>query len=150
MAGLLSKPYRDNDKGNGKFLSIAAFGLFIFLFLFLFKPFGFYQLETIRQFFIAPGFGLITFFVLVVRKPVFAGLLKERKNGFVQLDWKGNLPGLISDTFDFDRDREDDFIITINSTEPETEIHPLDKKVENINVSTATSYEWAVRVNISR
>jgi hypothetical protein len=55
----------------------VVFGLFIFLFLFLFKPFGFYQLETIRQFFISLGFGLITFFVLVVFKyliePVLIG-----------------------------------------------------------------------------
>ena len=68
MTSFFSKPYRDTDKGKGKFLSLVAFGLFIFLFLFLFKPFGFYQLETIRQFFIALGFGLITFFILVVFK----------------------------------------------------------------------------------
>jgi len=68
MTGFLSKPYRDSDKGKGKFFSLVVFGLFIFLFLFLFKPFGFYQLETVRQFLIALGFGLITFFVLVVFK----------------------------------------------------------------------------------
>lgn len=68
MTGFLSKPYRDTVRGKSKFLSLAAFGLFIFLFLFLFKPFGFYQLETIRQFFISLGFGLITFFVLIVFK----------------------------------------------------------------------------------
>jgi hypothetical protein len=68
MGGFLSKPYRDTDRGKGKFYSLVIFGLFIFLFLFLFKPFGFSQLETTRQFFISLGFGLITFFVLIVFK----------------------------------------------------------------------------------
>ena len=68
MTNFFNKPYRDTDRGKGKFLSLVAFGLFIFLFLFLFKPFGFSQIETIRQFFISLGFGLITFFVLVVFK----------------------------------------------------------------------------------
>jgi hypothetical protein len=44
------------------------FGLFIFLFLFLFKPFGMYQLDPLKQFFISLGFGLITIFVLFVFK----------------------------------------------------------------------------------
>lgn len=87
---------------------------------------------------------------LVVRKPVFDGLWKERKHGFVQLDWRGNLPEVISDTIDFDSNGNGDFLITINTEKPETAVQPLDKKVEDINVSTATSYGWAVRINISR
>lgn len=87
---------------------------------------------------------------LDIRKPVFDGLLKERMHGFVQLDWRGNLPEVISDTIDFDKDGKNDFLIAINTKEPKTEIRLLDKKVESLNVSTATSYGWAVRINISR
>jgi hypothetical protein len=87
---------------------------------------------------------------LVVRKPVFNGLWKERKHGFVQLDWRGDLPEVISDTIDFERDGSNDFLININTKIPETEVKSLGNKVEDINVSTATSYGWAVRVNISR
>jgi LytTr DNA-binding domain len=68
MGSFLGKPYKDTDRGKGKIISLAVFGLFIFLFLFLFKPFGFSQLDTSRQFFISLGFGLITFFVLIVFK----------------------------------------------------------------------------------
>jgi len=68
MASFFSKPYRDSIKGNAKLLSLVTFGMFIFLFLFLFKPFGFSQLERSNQFFISLGFGLITFFVLIVFK----------------------------------------------------------------------------------
>jgi len=52
--------------------------------------------------------------------------------------------------FSIDRDGTKYFLIAINTKEPKTEIKPLDKKVESLNVSTATSYGWAVRVNISR
>ena len=87
---------------------------------------------------------------LDIRKPVFDGLLGERKKGFVQLDWRGRLPEIISDTIDYDRDGKSDFLIAINTREPKTEVKPLDNRVESVNVSTATSYGWAVRVNISR
>jgi hypothetical protein len=77
MSSFFRKPYKDTDRTKGKFISLAVFGLFIFLFLFLFKPFGFSQIETTRQFFISLGFGLITFFVLIVFKyliePVIIG-----------------------------------------------------------------------------
>jgi hypothetical protein len=68
MASFFSKPYRESVKGTAKLLSLVTFGLFIFLFLFLFKPFGFSQLEKSHQFFISLGFGLITFFVLIIFK----------------------------------------------------------------------------------
>ena len=87
---------------------------------------------------------------LDIRKPVFDGLLRERNHGFVQLDWRGDIPEIISDTIDYDRDGSNDFLISINTRTPGTEITPIDNKVEGINVSTATSYGWAVRVNISK
>jgi hypothetical protein len=87
---------------------------------------------------------------LDIRKPVFDGLLGERKKGFVQLDWRGKLPEIISDTIDFDRDGKSDFMIAINTMESKTEIKPLDRRVESVNVSTATSYGWAVRINLKK
>lgn len=87
---------------------------------------------------------------LVVRKPVFDGLLKERKLGFVQVDWRGQIPEKINDTIDYDRDNNPDFIITVNSISSDTEIQSLNKQVKDINVSTPTSYGWAVRVNIEK
>ena len=48
------------------------------------------------------------------------------------------------------RDGNNDFLIVINTREPKTEVKSLDSKVESVNVSTATSYGWAVRVNISK
>jgi hypothetical protein len=87
-------------------------------------------------------------YVLDIRKPVFDGLLGERKKGFVQLDWRGRIPGFISDTIDFDKDGKSDLVIVINTRESKTGIEPLDRRVESVNVSTATSYGWAVRINL--
>jgi hypothetical protein len=66
MGNFFRRPYKETGKGMGKFIYLAAFGLFIFMFLFIFKPFGFNQFETVRQFFISLGFGLVTFFILIV------------------------------------------------------------------------------------
>jgi hypothetical protein len=85
---------------------------------------------------------------LDVRKPVFDGLVGERKKGFVQFDWRGRIPEIISDTIDFDRDGKTDFVIVINTRESKTSIERLDRRVESVNVSTATSYGWAVRINL--
>lgn len=89
-------------------------------------------------------------YIIEVRKPVFDGLWKDRKHGFVQLDWRGNIPQIITETIDFDRDGNNDFSITINTDMPETNIQPLNYKVESLNISTQTSFGWAVRVNISK
>jgi hypothetical protein len=87
---------------------------------------------------------------LVVRKPVFDGLLSERKHGFIQVDWRGQIPEIINDTIDYDSDNNPDFIITVNSASSYTEIESLNKQVKDINVSTPTSYGWAIRINIEK
>lgn len=85
---------------------------------------------------------------LDIRRPVFDGLIGERKKGFVQLDWRGRIPEIISDNIDFDKDGKPDFVIAINTRESKTGIEPLDRRVESVNVSTATSYGWSARINL--
>jgi len=85
---------------------------------------------------------------LDIRKPVFDGLFGEKKNGFVQIDWRGNLKEEIADTIDYDFDNIMDFIIHIDVKNSKTDLRPLNNKVKGVNVSTSTSYGWAVRVNI--
>ncbi|NSW93085.1 MAG: hypothetical protein HPY62_00075 [Bacteroidales bacterium] len=87
---------------------------------------------------------------LVVRKPVFDGLLSERKHGFVQLDWRGELPDVISDTIDFDRDGGSDFVVNLKRNDAVTVINPLSDLVTGLNVSVPTSYGWTVRVGLKR
>jgi hypothetical protein len=87
---------------------------------------------------------------LVVHEPVFDGLIKERKTGFVQVDWRGKLADKFIDTIDYDLDKKPDFIIQIDRTSLETVLNPLTSKVKDVNVSTPASYGWAARINLKR
>jgi hypothetical protein len=69
-------PYKEVTTKRNKFISILVFGLFIFLFLFLFKPFGMAQLETLKQFLLSVGFGLITTFILLIYNFLIARVIK--------------------------------------------------------------------------
>jgi hypothetical protein len=85
---------------------------------------------------------------LNIRKPVFKGLTGDRDKGFVQLDWRGNVPDIIVDTVDYDLDGVTDFYIRISRKESKTGLEPVNPKVKNIGISTPTSYGWAVRVDL--
>jgi hypothetical protein len=87
---------------------------------------------------------------LDVREPVFKGLIRDRKNGFVQLDWKGTVPEKILDTIDYNLDGVPDFYILVDTRLPKTEITPLNSRVKEIGISVPTSYGWAVRVDIDK
>ena len=85
---------------------------------------------------------------LMIRKPVFDGFIGERRKGFVQIDWKGNIPELINDTIDYNMDNSPDFVIEINRLEDKVNLVALNPKVRNVAISTSTSRGWAARVNI--
>jgi hypothetical protein len=85
---------------------------------------------------------------LDVRKPVFDGLIRERKNGFVQLDWRGNLPDKLTDTVDYNLDGLPDFYILVDRNKSMTDLELVSDKVKGLRISTPTSYGWAVRVDL--
>jgi hypothetical protein len=85
---------------------------------------------------------------LNIRKPVFNGFLRERNSGFVQLEWHGTIPETINDSIDFDHDGKKDFCIFIDRKNSKTVLDPLNRKVKGVDISTPTSYGWAVRVGL--
>jgi hypothetical protein len=85
---------------------------------------------------------------LDIRRPVFDGLLKDRKKGFVQLDWRGNLPDKLIDTIDYNSDGTPDFYILVDRNQSKTDIDPISDKIRGVTISTRTSYGWAVRVGL--
>jgi len=87
---------------------------------------------------------------LEIRRPVFKGFFKDRKSGFVQVDWRGTLPEIINDTIDYDHDGTNDFCIRIDRKESKSNLIALRTDVKNIAVSTPTSYGWAVRVSLKK
>ena len=87
---------------------------------------------------------------LDIRKPVFNGFLKEKKTGFIQIDWRGNLPEMIKDSIDYNKDGRIDFLIAIDRKTAKTRIDQLNKDVKGLLISTQTSYGWAVRVGLKK
>jgi hypothetical protein len=87
---------------------------------------------------------------LAVHKPVFNGLIRERNTGFVQVDWKGRLSEKLVDTIDYDQDAVPDFCVSIDTKESNTKLVPLSRETEGVDVSTPTSYGWALRVRLNR
>ena len=87
---------------------------------------------------------------LDIRKPVFNGFLKERKSGFVQLDWRGTIPEKIKDSIDYDHDGRKDFCILVDRKDSKTELQSFNNKVKSVIISTPTSYGWAVRVELKK
>ena len=85
---------------------------------------------------------------LDIRKAVFNGFLNERKTGFVQMDWHGDLPEIINDSIDYDQDGVKDFIISVNRKNSKTILNPISNNVKKVVISTQTSYGWAVRVGL--
>jgi hypothetical protein len=89
-------------------------------------------------------------YTLVVRKPVFDGLIGKKKQGFVQIDWRGDLPDIISDTIDYNLDNKPDFVINISRSASSTILKPLNPKVRKVGISTPTSYGWSARIKIEK
>ncbi len=87
---------------------------------------------------------------LDIRKPVFKGLVSDRKRGFVQIDWRGNIPEIINDTIDYDLDNKPDFCILVDRKSMKSKIYPFNSRAGDIIISTATSYGWSVRVELTK
>jgi hypothetical protein len=87
---------------------------------------------------------------LMIRKPVFDGFIAERKKGFVQIDWRGDIPGTINDTIDYDMDNSADFVIGIIIPDNKVNLVALNPKVHDVAISTSTTYGWAARINIDK
>lgn len=87
-------------------------------------------------------------YTISIHRPVFDGLIGERKNGFVQVDWRGKLSKTLIDTIDYNDDKSNDFIVQIDTTTAQSILNKLNSKVQGVNVSTKTSFGWAVRIGL--
>ena len=87
---------------------------------------------------------------LATHRPVFDGLIKERKKGFVQIDWRGEIQDEICDTIDYDLNGIPDFGIIINTATADSRIDPLNPAVTGLDVSTPASYGWTARIKLKK
>lgn len=68
----------------------------------------------------------------LLHRPVFDGLICERKNGFVQVDWKATgevLPAIINNEIDYDCDGTKDFQIRLDTEKNKADLVALSPDV---------------------
>jgi len=89
--------------------------------------------------------------IIRVNNPVDATLFGGG-NQVVQVTFsrKGQLPGLIDQTIDYNFDNHPDFKVTINTISGETNLIPIDKTVESLWLSSKVKEDWVIRVNLER
>ena len=89
----------------------------------------------------------------LIHRPVFDGLIKERRKGFVQIKWKPNevlLPMLIDEEIDFDTDGRNDFRIKLNTETNEAELQAFNDEVVSPDEVLVLGNERIVRIALKR
>jgi hypothetical protein len=89
----------------------------------------------------------------LVHRPVFDGLIRERNTGFVQIQWQpkdANLPELIDEQIDFDRDGKADLRIRLNTDTDATILDPLDSRVLSADDVIKVQDARILRVNLRK
>jgi hypothetical protein len=82
--------------------------------------------------------------------PVFRGLLTDRREGFIQIEWKplASLPGHVDEPIDWDKDGRTDFRISLDTANGESKLIQEEPSVLGIRQVLKLQDAWMVRVNI--
>ncbi|HWP97588.1 MAG TPA: hypothetical protein VN426_12150 [Syntrophomonadaceae bacterium] len=85
-----------------------------------------------------------------IHEQVFQGLLSEKKEGLVQVDWKPakNLPDRIDEDIDYDGDGKNDFHIALDTKSNQAYVQSLQTGVIGLEKSYVLKDGQAVRVRI--
>jgi len=89
----------------------------------------------------------------LIHRPVFNGLIRERRNGFVQIKWKPNeslLPRLIDEEIDFDTDGRSDFRIRLDTQTNEAELQAFNGEVVSPGEVLVLGNERIIRITLKR
>lgn len=87
---------------------------------------------------------------ITINKPVFAALIGESSEGFVQVKFSDSiqLPKIIKHEIDYNNDGSPDFILNVNTISGNTKLEPLNKNVIALIVSSKVKNDWIVRVRL--
>jgi hypothetical protein len=88
----------------------------------------------------------------LIRKPVFDGILGERKDGFVQIDFtpeeNQTLPAIITEEIDVDRDGTADFRIRTDTTAGKTEFTSMKEWARQMELTVKADKEVILRIGL--
>lgn len=83
-----------------------------------------------------------------IHRPVFDGLIGEREEGFIQIDWesRGMFPPVIQETVDFDGNNRPDFLIALNTATGEPSFVSYNPAAVSVEKTYKLDKGWAVRI----
>jgi hypothetical protein len=91
-------------------------------------------------------------YLTLLHRPVFDGLLGERSEGFVQIDWtpkdQQSLPALIEEEFDIDGDGTGDFSIRLDTVAAKADLIKKKPWVQAADSVIAVDKELILRVRL--
>ena len=89
--------------------------------------------------------------LISINNPVSTVLLGDRKQ-MVQVSFskRGQLPGMIDQTIDYNLDGNPDFRVIISTTHGETDLTPIDPTVKSLWLSSRLKEDWVIRVNLEK
>ncbi|HTY24814.1 MAG TPA: hypothetical protein VMC85_16915 [Desulfomonilaceae bacterium] len=87
-------------------------------------------------------------YTTIIHRPVYDGLLGERKDGFIQIKWKSvaGLPPVIHETVDYDGDNKADLLVTLDTATGETMVVGYNPAVVSVKKTYRLDTGWAVRI----
>ena len=88
----------------------------------------------------------------LVHRPVFDGLIWEKKDGFVQINWEpfSGLPPLIEEKIDYNGDRREDFLVKLDTATGKASLVAYSPDVVSVENTYKLTKGWAVRVLLNK
>jgi hypothetical protein len=88
--------------------------------------------------------------IITINKPVFAALIGESSEGFVQIKFSDSthLPETIRQEIDYNNDGTGDFVLNINTFSNQTHLVPINENVRDLIISSKVKKDWIVRVGL--
>ncbi|MCX5805106.1 MAG: hypothetical protein NT010_03410 [Proteobacteria bacterium] len=88
----------------------------------------------------------------LIHRPVFDGLIGERQNGFIQINWErqNNWPQIIEEKIDYNRDNLEDFFISIETKTGKATLTAYNPSVVGIGQTYVLKSGCAARILLKK
>ncbi len=88
----------------------------------------------------------------LIHRPVYDGLIGERKDGFIQIEWQPvtALPPVIEDSIDFTDDGKADFAFRLDTAAGQGTITPANPSVIAVQTLVKVNRGWVARIQLRK
>lgn len=88
----------------------------------------------------------------VIHRPVYDGLIGERKDGFIQIEWQPvtALPPVIEDSIDVTGDGKEDFSFRLDTAAGKGTLTPVNPSVIGLQLLVKVNQGWVARIELRK